>query len=148
MHKVATLPQSGPITQGVVKKTIPLFHGGRASLTEELPGCIVSTSAVAEISQRCLYRVCDVWVTSCLEKEEHGFLFLLSAVCQPAGVRERGRKLLIGNITSVTLCLIGSLTLVEGVFIPLMEPREPQAYISQMTAKNSVLCMSLTPRPA
>lgn len=88
MLKTATLPQCGLIKQGAIKKTIPLFQGQGSSVTEELAGHIVYMSAVAEISQPCLYSVCDVWMTSCLEKEQ-GFLFLFSVVGRPAGIRER-----------------------------------------------------------
>lgn len=71
-----------------MKKTIPLTHVQGSGVTEEPAGHSAYTSAVAEISQHCLYSVCDVWVTSCLEKEQ-GFLLLLSVVCQSVGIRER-----------------------------------------------------------
>lgn len=68
---------------------------------EELPGHIVYMSAVAKISQHCLYNACNVWVTSCLEKEEHSFLLLFNVVCQPAGIRGRGKNLMLTECYSM-----------------------------------------------
>lgn len=94
-------------------------------MTEELAGHTVYTSAVAEISQHCLYSVCDVWVTSCLEKEQ-GFLFLFSVVCQPAGIWERWGQPHTHSVTSGLHVSLDHPTLMAGVVITLMDPRDPQ----------------------
>lgn len=136
MPKTATSPHSGPIKQGVIKTTIPLSRGQWSSQTEDLPGYIVYTSAVAKLSQHCLDSICDVWVTSCLEKEAHGFLLLCSVVCQPAGIRGRGRKSRAGSITSVTLGLTGSLSLGKVLPCPWC-PRLLQVDWQQRTQSNT-----------
>jgi hypothetical protein len=87
-----------------IKKTTQLF-----SLLEELAGHIVYMSAVAKISQHCLYKACDVWITSCLEKEEHSFLLLFNVVCQPAGIRARGKELKLMNVPLCQACHEGFL---------------------------------------
>lgn len=128
---------SQSVTQGVIKKTIPLFHGQWSSLTEELPGYIVYTSAVAKISQHCLYSICDVWVTSCLEKKKSMASFFCLVRCASQLALGKGEDNLMWQYNQCNSM---------SHWIPHPHRRcyhtpdgakGAQAYIGQMTAKNS-----------
>lgn len=81
------------------------------------------TSAAAKISHHCLHSVCNVWVTSCLEKEEHSFLSSANVLCQPAGVREEGQILML---TVELLVPLDPSIPGAGLVTTLMDPRDPQ----------------------
>ena len=138
---MATLPQLGPIKWGTIKKNKSIIPWSWTQTMRRTGNARYRHISCGKNKSTLFVKACDVWVTSCLEKGEHSFLFcLMWPASQLALGEEEGSSCCLSDslcqVYCVTCLVWFSQLNARVVSIPLMYTWKIDVGRSNKPAKN------------